>query len=156
MWCCKARKDDHLIKKKFNCTLSADVVCMKKTVVRLLYSCNHKVIGRLYLIFGVWSGFVGTSFSMLIRLNLGFPGGGVLKKDYQLFKNIITAHGLIMIFFFVMPVLMGGFGNWLLPLYLNCQDMAFPRLNNLRFWLLPVALTLILSSIYLNKGIGSG
>jgi heme/copper-type cytochrome/quinol oxidase subunit 1 len=76
---------------------------------------------------------IGTSFSVLIRLNLGFPGGGILNNDYQLFKTIITAHGLIMIFFFVMPVLIGGFGKWLIPLYLNSPDMAFPRLKNLSF-----------------------
>lgn len=110
----------------------------------------------MYFVFGLWSGLIGTSFRSLIRLKLNFPGGGLFGQDYQFFKKIITAHGLIMIFFFVMPVLFGGFGNWLIPFYLNSQDMAFPRLKNLSFWLLPPSLSFLLLSVFCNEGVGSG
>jgi cytochrome c oxidase subunit 1 len=82
------------------------------------------------------------------------PSGYV--GDPMVFKRIITAHGLLMIFFFVMPMLIGGFGNWLLPLYLGGVDMAFPRLNKLRFWLLPPRLLLLVGSFFLETGVGAG
>jgi cytochrome c oxidase subunit 1 len=76
-------------------------------------------------------GIIGTSLSFLIRLELSFPK--MFFRKNLVYKSFITAHGLLMIFFFVMPILIGGFGNWLIPIYLNTPDMAFPRLNNLSF-----------------------
>jgi len=73
---------------------------------------------------------VGSGLSFIIRFGLSQPGGIITSK---IFKMVITAHGLIMIFFFVMPILIGGFGNWLIPLMLGCMDMSFARLKNLRF-----------------------
>jgi len=102
----------------------------------------------------VWFGVVGTSLSFLIRLELGQPGCFLKKRN--LFKAIVTAHGLIMIFFFVMPVLIGGFGKWILPIHLNVPDMSLPRLKKFRFWLLPSSMFLLILRMFVGDGVGTG
>jgi len=136
---------------------------------RWFMSTNHKDIGTLYLIFAITAGIIGGAISGIMRaelaqpgiqyLTMGWPigaGSANLDEAYHHWNVLITAHGLIMVFFMVMPALIGGFANWFVPIMIGAPDMAFPRMNNVSFWLIVPAFILLLGSSMVSGGSGLG
>ncbi|HTX23034.1 MAG TPA: cytochrome c oxidase subunit I [Steroidobacteraceae bacterium] len=120
---------------------------------RWVYATNHKDIGTMYLVLSGIMFFIGGSFAMLIRAELFKPG--VQLFDPAVFNSFTTMHALIMIFGAVMPA-WTGLANWMIPMQVGAPDMALPRLNNLSFWILPFAFTLLLATEFVPGGAPAG
>lgn len=137
---------------------------------RWFMSTNHKDIGTLYLIFAIFAGIIGGAVSGIMRAELAEPGiqylgwwtnflGGNasdFNATLHMWNVLITAHGLIMVFFMVMPAIIGGFGNWFVPIMIGAPDMAFPRMNNVSFWLTFVGFCSLMMSAFMPGGTGIG
>lgn len=123
-------------------------------MLQSLYNTNHIYIGVIYIIIGLIGGSLGFGLSIIIRLELSLPGfNNVAAINYN---SIITFHGLLMIFFMIMPILIGGFGNVLIPILIGCNDMIFPRLNLFSLWLSFFSLILICLSLLIDSGVNAG
>ena len=141
---------------------------------RWFMSTNHKDIGILYLVVSAFVGFIAVTFTVYMRLELMNPGVqymcmegarltaaaiGECTPNGHLWNVLITGHGILMMFFVVIPALFGGFGNYFMPLQIGAPDMAFPRMNNLSFWLYVTGTSLAICSVLSPGGngqLGSG
>jgi cytochrome c oxidase subunit 1 len=120
-----------------------------------IFSIDHKVIGKQYLCLGLFMGFIGVGLSYVFRWQLAWPGTAVPgwgKVSAAQYYTLVTMHGTTMVFFVAMPILLGAFGNFLVPLMVGARDMAFPRLNMTSFWTVFVASALLLISFFVPGG----
>ena len=142
--------------------MNADVVMLNfretyRSFISSVITVDHKLIGQMYIIFGALSAILGTFFSYLIRSHLSYSDqSGLLLDNAAFYNSIVTLHGIIMIFMFVMPVLIGGFGNIFLPIMVGAPEMAFPRLNNISFWILPFSFLFMFISMFTSFGTAYG
>lgn len=117
---------------------------------KYVYTINHKRIGLNYLYFSMWTGLSGAFLATMIRLEMAYPGSPFFKGDSIRYLQVISAHGLIMVFFVVVPILFGAFANFLIPYHVGSKDVAFPRLNSIGFWIQPLGFILVAKVAFLR------
>lgn len=117
---------------------------------KYVYTINHKRIAINYLFFSMWTGFSGAALATMIRLELAYPGSTFFKGDSLRYLQVITAHGLIMVFFVVVPIYFGFFANFFIPYHVGSKDVAFPRLNSIGFWIQPCGYILLAKTAFLR------
>ena len=117
---------------------------------KYVYTINHKRIAINYFFFSMWTGLSGAALATMIRLELAHPGSPFFKGDSLRYLQVITAHGLIMVFFVVVPIIFGGFANFLIPYHIGSKDVAYPRLNSIGFWIQPCGFILVAKIAFLR------
>lgn len=117
---------------------------------KYVYTINHKRIAINYLFFSMWTGLSGAALATMIRLEMAYPGSPFFKGDSIRYLQVMTAHGLIMVFFVVVPIIFGGFANFLIPYHVGSKDVAFPRLNSIGFWIQPLGFILVAKIAFLR------
>lgn len=115
-----------------------------------IYTINHKRIALNYLYFSMVTGMSGAALATMIRLEMAYPGSPFFKGDSIKYLQVATAHGLIMVFFVVVPIIFGGFANFLIPYHVGSKDVAFPRLNSIGFWIQPLGFILVAKIAFLR------
>jgi len=147
----------NFINRRVNQKISSrQKVTLYTWINKWIMSTSHKVIGSWYFILGILAGIMGTTYSIIIRLELSSPDFSILNFNNQVYNSIVTTHAILMIFFFIMPIMIGGFGNWFIPIMIASPDMSFPRLNNLSFWLLVPSFFFMSTSSICDLGAGTG
>ena len=131
---------------------------ISRLITNLLISTSAKRIGLYYIVFGLIAAIVGSGLSLLIRLELSNHTYHIINTQLygQIYNTLVSSHALVMIFYFVMPVAIGAFGNYLIPIFIGATDMAYPRLNNIALQLLIPSIIILLLSSYLEGGTGTG
>lgn len=117
---------------------------------KYVYTINHKRIALNYLYFSMCTGLSGAALATMIRLELAYPGSTFFKGDSLRYLQVITAHGLIMVFFVAVPIIFGGFANFFIPYHIGSKDVAFPRLNSIGFWIQPCGWLLLAKTAFLR------
>ncbi len=123
----------------------------KYVTKKYIYTINHKRIAINYFYLSMWTGLSGAALATMIRLELAYPGSHFFKGDSLRYLSVITAHGLIMVFLVVVPILFGGFANFFIPYHVGSKDVAFPRLNSIGFWIQPIAFLLVAKTAFLRQ-----
>jgi heme/copper-type cytochrome/quinol oxidase subunit 1 len=136
--------------KRFKSNLTKLNNLRKYFFKKYIYTINHKRIALNYFFFSMWTGLSGAGLATMIRLELAYPGSSFFKGDSLRYLQVITAHGLIMVFFVVVPILFGGFANFLIPYHVGSKDVAFPRLNSIGFWIQPCGYILLAKTAFLR------